>query len=979
MAYMHGIQVIEIGGSATIVAPVDGLAPVITSPLTATTRENAAWSMTLLADENVSFAKRTGADSAAFTLAGATLSLPAQDYEGGQTAFVCNLVAMDTAGNVTNFALTVTITDVDEIPPLITSPATATIAASTGYAVTLTANEAVTFEKRAGADGDLFGLAGTTLTLSAQAYNAGKVTFTVNLRAIDGAGNVTLFTHVVTIASPAPAADTRAPVITSALTATVSENTGWAVTLTADEAVTFSKRTGADSASFTLAGATLSLPAQDYEGGHTAFVCNLTAIDAAGNATDFAVTVNVTDLDEIAPLVTSAATATVAAATAYSVTLTANEAVTFDKRTGADSDSFTLTGATLTLPAQTYNSGKATFTANLRATDGAGNVTLFTHVVTIAAPATPALTITGPLAFVAGTAAGTLVFNIAGVPAGVTPTITPSDGRIVVAGDASAGWKGVIGLTASGPGATDYAVAATGTSGGTAHVVVTQAALSFGSGGLDFPTNFSAAVVAGNEYGYWSKRIYVNEDLPFGYLLYIDRAYTGAQSENAIVKNSGADKQILRVELVNVSTAAVTGTTNFATGLPVVDGNPITQVAGGIVVVRHGPLAKGVYDVDTYDYAPIGSIRTSFKGHEFANVAGDRYKQQATAFHSGTARPSGTGTITYYPKLTAALHVGGKRTKSVIGLGDSNEDQNVTYNGAFAPGPLRSIMLDPTIAGGSVNMAGFFRASSGPTAVFGAGTNGRQSIAELLAEVGTLLGYTDKHLFTDILWEHFRNGATGIINTTKTMLAGFRAKDPTIRLWPVSPYPYVRGTAGAATADKVPPADLYASVAGQTATDPDGTTTRDGYLAWMRNGGDGLIAGYFDDETEYAPAANPQVFNIGPAQKVKLATVEDASTGPNTIDLDFKPLVAEEIVVDPGLATQEFLRLSNSVAPIDLGGGLWRARLHSTTPRVTKQHALDAVAQCVLVADGTHANMRRQKQRRESARMATAKAALLAA
>jgi len=203
MAYMHGIQVIEIGGTAAIVAPVDSVAPIITSPLTATTRENTVWSMTLLADENVSFAKRTGADSAAFTLAGATLSLPAQDYEGGKTALVCNLVAMDSAGNVTNFAVTVTVTNVDEIAPLITSAPTATIAASTGYAMTLTANEAVSFEKRSGADGDLFGLAGTTLTLPAQVYNAGKATFTVNLRAIDGAGNPTLFTHVVTIAAPA--------------------------------------------------------------------------------------------------------------------------------------------------------------------------------------------------------------------------------------------------------------------------------------------------------------------------------------------------------------------------------------------------------------------------------------------------------------------------------------------------------------------------------------------------------------------------------------------------------------------------------------------------------------------------------------------------------------------------------------------------------------------------------------------------------
>lgn len=122
MTFFHGIHVIEVndiaGSASSSSISFDFTPPVITSPLAASTPENAAWSMLLTTDEAATFSRISGADSASFTLDGAMLSLPAQNYEGGHTAFVCNLAAMDAAGNVTPFSVTVTIGDVDEAVPV---------------------------------------------------------------------------------------------------------------------------------------------------------------------------------------------------------------------------------------------------------------------------------------------------------------------------------------------------------------------------------------------------------------------------------------------------------------------------------------------------------------------------------------------------------------------------------------------------------------------------------------------------------------------------------------------------------------------------------------------------------------------------------------------------------------------------------------------------------------------------------------------
>ena len=88
----------------------------------------------------------------------------------------------------------------------------------------------------------------------------------------------------------------------------------------------------------------------------------------------------------------------------------------------------------------------------------------------------PALALSIPAPSIASNAAtGTLVSNITNVPSGATPTVTPNDGRLVIAGDSSAGWKVVVGMSALSAGTVNFSVAATGATGVSGVLTVTAA------------------------------------------------------------------------------------------------------------------------------------------------------------------------------------------------------------------------------------------------------------------------------------------------------------------------------------------------------------------------------------------------------------------------------------------------------------------------------------------------------------------------
>lgn len=195
-------------------------------------------------------------------------------------------------------------------------------------------------------------------------------------------------------AAGSPGGDTTAPTITSASSASVAENSPFSMTLTANESVTWAIVGGADAALFSLAGSTLSMTAKDFEApadadtGNT-YVVQVRATDGSGNQSTQTITVTVTDVDEVAPTITSSASHSVTEGTAFTTTLTANEAVTWSKVGGADQALFTLSGATLSMTAKSFAAPtdadtNNTYIVTVRATDAAGNTADQTITVSVA-------------------------------------------------------------------------------------------------------------------------------------------------------------------------------------------------------------------------------------------------------------------------------------------------------------------------------------------------------------------------------------------------------------------------------------------------------------------------------------------------------------------------------------------------------------------------------------------------------------------
>ena len=109
-------------------------------------------------------------------------------------------------------------------------------------------------------------------------------------------------------------------------------------------------------------------------------------------------------------------------------------------------------------------------------TNGETITSTSTAVTVSAAAVTPTLALSPSAPSVASNAAaGALVSNITNVPAGATPSVTPNDGRLVIAGDASAGWKVVVGMSALSAGTVNFGVAATGATGANGVLTVSAA------------------------------------------------------------------------------------------------------------------------------------------------------------------------------------------------------------------------------------------------------------------------------------------------------------------------------------------------------------------------------------------------------------------------------------------------------------------------------------------------------------------------
>ncbi|MDP2549475.1 cadherin repeat domain-containing protein, partial [Oceanobacter sp. 4_MG-2023] len=231
------------------------------------------------------------------------------------------------------------------------------------------------------------------VTLLADADYETKPNYSFTVTATDGAGNHTDQTVTLAVNN----LDEVAPTITSGDTATaIDENSGAGqvvYTAVADDSadisdgVTFSL-SGDDAAYFSINSATgevTLLADADYET-KDSYSFTVTATDGVGNFTDQTVTLAVNNLDEVAPSITSGATATAidenSGAGQVVYIATANDSADISdgvvfSLSGDDAADFSINSVTgeVTLLADADYETKPSYSFTVTATDGAGNHT----------------------------------------------------------------------------------------------------------------------------------------------------------------------------------------------------------------------------------------------------------------------------------------------------------------------------------------------------------------------------------------------------------------------------------------------------------------------------------------------------------------------------------------------------------------------------------------------------------------------------
>ncbi|TCW49627.1 Ig-like protein group 3 [Phytobacter diazotrophicus] len=327
---------------------LDEVAPTITSGTTATAiNENSGAGQVIYTatatdsgdiSGGVTFSLKAGSD-AGLTInptTGAVTLTGNPDFES-KSSYSFTVVATDAAGNASDRTVTLAVNNLDEVAPTITSGTTATAinensgAGQVIYTATATdtgdISGGVTFSLKAGSDAGLT-IDQTTgaVTLTGNPDFESKSSYSFTVVATDAAGNASDRTVTLGINN----LDEVAPSFTtgnssdSFATATVSvaENTATSTAIYTAQAfdndaadggehVTYSlidADNGADAQYFTIDAATGAVTfkaSPDFEGTHApAYTFIVAATDAAGHVTTQTVTVNVTDVDEIAPTVT---------------------------------------------------------------------------------------------------------------------------------------------------------------------------------------------------------------------------------------------------------------------------------------------------------------------------------------------------------------------------------------------------------------------------------------------------------------------------------------------------------------------------------------------------------------------------------------------------------------------------------------------------------------------------------------------------
>lgn len=364
--------------------------PIITSANVANVAENTASVLTVAASdldipaETLSFVIVGGVDQAMFQIDSASglLSFKSpRDFENpadadGDNVYLVEVQASDGIRNSVTQSISVTVTAVNDNSPVITSGNTTSIAENTTEVLTVSASDAdepgdtLTFAIVGGSDQSKFQLdsaTGVLMFLTAPNFESptdanGDNVYVVQVQASDGSRTSSTQTISVTVTG----VNDHDPVITSGNSATVSENTTAVLTVTASDAdvpaqtLSFSIVGGADQSKFEIDGGTGALrfkAAPDVEtptdaNGDNVYVVEVQASDGSRSSSAQSISVTVTGVNDLDPVVTSANSASVIENSITVLTVTASDGdtppqtVTFSLTGGADQAKFQIDSVT---------------------------------------------------------------------------------------------------------------------------------------------------------------------------------------------------------------------------------------------------------------------------------------------------------------------------------------------------------------------------------------------------------------------------------------------------------------------------------------------------------------------------------------------------------------------------------------------------------------------------------------------------------
>jgi hypothetical protein len=402
---------------------LDEVAPTITSSATATAiNENSGAAQVVYtvtstdsgdaASVGVSYSLKAGEDAALFSISSSTgaVTLTADPNFEAKSSYAFTVLASDGVNTATEKAVTLAINNLDEVAPTITSGSTATAinensgATQVVYTVTSTdtgdaASAGVSYSLKAGQDAALFSINTSTgaVTLTGNPNFEAKSSYAFTVLASDGVNTATEQAVSLAINN----LDEVAPTITSGATATaINENSGatqvvYTVTSTdtgdaASAGVSYSLKAGGDAASFAIDSGTgaVTLTANPNFETKSNYAFTVLASDGVNTATEQAVTLAITNLDEVAPTITSGSTATAinensgASQVVYTVTSTdtgdaASAGVSYSLKAGGDAASFTIDSGTgaVTLTANPNFETKSNYAFTVLASDGVNAAT----------------------------------------------------------------------------------------------------------------------------------------------------------------------------------------------------------------------------------------------------------------------------------------------------------------------------------------------------------------------------------------------------------------------------------------------------------------------------------------------------------------------------------------------------------------------------------------------------------------------------